>query len=51
MFDFVMASGVHCEKQWCTEANPVDVHQDDDRVGARDGQEKAEKNGLVILEK
>lgn len=45
MFVFEVASGVHCEKQWCTGASPVEVHQDDDdRVSACDGQEKAERN-------
>lgn len=44
MFVFVVASGVRCENQWCTGASPVEVHQDDDRVGACDGQEKDEKN-------
>lgn len=44
MFVLEMASGVYHEMQWCIGESPVEVHQDDDRVRACDGQGKAERN-------
>lgn len=42
-----MASGVCHDRQWCTGASLVEVHQDDERARACDGQGKAEGNRFV----